>query len=114
MFATRSPARPNAIGLSIVRLLAIRDATLEIADLDILDRTLLLDISPMCPRSMTGVTLGSAGSPGGPIWLAQPGRTAASGRPRRRWPVPGPQPTRRRRVPGERRTRRMQMARCQL
>lgn len=49
IFATRSPARPNAIGLSIVRLLAIRDATLEIADLDILDGTPLLDIKPYVP-----------------------------------------------------------------
>jgi len=49
VFATRSPARPNALGLSTVRLLAIRGTTLEIADLDILDGTPLLDIKPYVP-----------------------------------------------------------------
>ena len=49
VFATRSPTRPNAIGLSTVRLLAIRGTTLDIADLDILDGTPLLDIKPYVP-----------------------------------------------------------------
>jgi tRNA (adenine37-N6)-methyltransferase len=49
IFATRSPARPNAIGMSTVRLLAIRGTTLEIADLDILDGTPLLDMKPYVP-----------------------------------------------------------------
>ena len=46
IFATRSPARPNAIGLSTVRLIAITGTTLEIADVDMLDGTPLLDIKP--------------------------------------------------------------------
>ena len=49
IFATRSPARPNAIGLSTVRLLGIDGARLEIADVDILDGTPLLDIKPYVP-----------------------------------------------------------------
>jgi tRNA-Thr(GGU) m(6)t(6)A37 methyltransferase TsaA len=46
VFATRAPARPNAIGMSSVRLLRILNNTLEVADVDILDGTPLLDIKP--------------------------------------------------------------------
>ena len=46
LFATRSPNRPNPIGLSIVRLNQIQDNMLMITDLDILDGTPLLDIKP--------------------------------------------------------------------
>jgi tRNA-Thr(GGU) m(6)t(6)A37 methyltransferase TsaA len=50
VFATRAPARPNPIGLSNVRLLAIEGSMLRVADLDILDGTPLLDIKPCVPR----------------------------------------------------------------
>jgi tRNA-Thr(GGU) m(6)t(6)A37 methyltransferase TsaA len=46
LFSTRSPNRPNPIGLSIVRLNQIRDNLLMISDLDILDGTPVLDIKP--------------------------------------------------------------------
>jgi tRNA (adenine37-N6)-methyltransferase len=46
IFATRSPARPNAIGMSPVRLLRVAGNTLEVADVDIVDGTPLLDIKP--------------------------------------------------------------------
>jgi tRNA (adenine37-N6)-methyltransferase len=49
LFATRYPARPNPIGLSIVRLLAIHDHLLEIEGADMLDGTPLLDIKPYVP-----------------------------------------------------------------
>lgn len=49
LFATRYPARPNPIGLSIVRLLSIHDHVLEIAGSDVLDGTPLLDIKPYVP-----------------------------------------------------------------
>jgi tRNA (adenine37-N6)-methyltransferase len=49
VFATRSPARPNPIGISTVRLLEVRECTLEIADVDMLDGTPLLDIKPYVP-----------------------------------------------------------------
>lgn len=49
LFATRAPARPNPIGLSNVRLLAVEDSILRVADLDILDGTPLLDIKPFVP-----------------------------------------------------------------
>lgn len=50
LFATRYPARPNPIGLSIVRLLSIHDHVLEIEGADMLDGTPLLDIKPYMPE----------------------------------------------------------------
>ncbi|MDD1694416.1 MAG: tRNA (N6-threonylcarbamoyladenosine(37)-N6)-methyltransferase TrmO [Methanoregula sp.] len=49
IFATRSPKRPNAIGLSVVRLLAVDGRTLTIEDVDVLDGTPLLDLKPYVP-----------------------------------------------------------------
>jgi len=46
VFATRAPCRPNAIGLSIVRLVRIDGAVLHVEGVDILDGTPLLDIKP--------------------------------------------------------------------
>ncbi|NLX19298.1 MAG: tRNA (N6-threonylcarbamoyladenosine(37)-N6)-methyltransferase TrmO [Desulfobulbus sp.] len=46
VFATRSPLRPNHIGLSIVQLESIDGNTLYIKGVDILDGTPLLDIKP--------------------------------------------------------------------
>ena len=50
LFATRSPSRPNPIGLSAVRLLRREGRTLHVADLDVLDGTPLLDIKPYVPE----------------------------------------------------------------
>jgi tRNA-Thr(GGU) m(6)t(6)A37 methyltransferase TsaA len=49
-FATRSPNRPNPIGMSAVRLIGREGFTLRIADVDILDGTPLLDIKPYVPE----------------------------------------------------------------
>ncbi|MBF0102317.1 MAG: tRNA (N6-threonylcarbamoyladenosine(37)-N6)-methyltransferase TrmO [Desulfobacterales bacterium] len=46
VFATRSPLRPNHIGLSIVQLVKIEGAILTIKGVDVLDETPLLDIKP--------------------------------------------------------------------
>jgi len=50
LFATRAPTRPNPIGMSCVRLLAVDGCTLRVADIDVLDGTPLLDIKPYAPR----------------------------------------------------------------
>jgi tRNA (adenine37-N6)-methyltransferase len=50
VFATRAPARPVPIGISAVRLLRIRGAVLDIAEVDILSGTPLLDIKPYVPE----------------------------------------------------------------
>lgn len=49
LFATRSPKRPNAIGLSVVRLVGVEGSVITIEDVDILDGTPLLDIKPYVP-----------------------------------------------------------------
>jgi tRNA-Thr(GGU) m(6)t(6)A37 methyltransferase TsaA len=46
IFAMRGPRRPNPIGLSLVRLLAIDDRILRFAGVDVIDGTTLLDIKP--------------------------------------------------------------------
>jgi tRNA-Thr(GGU) m(6)t(6)A37 methyltransferase TsaA len=50
VLATRAPARPVPIGLSAVRLLGRRGRALDVADLDVLDGTPLLDVKPYVPR----------------------------------------------------------------
>ena len=50
LFATRHPARPNGIGLTVVRLLGREAALLRVGGIDVLDGTPLLDIKPYIPR----------------------------------------------------------------
>ncbi|RKZ21781.1 tRNA (N6-threonylcarbamoyladenosine(37)-N6)-methyltransferase TrmO [bacterium] len=50
VFATRSPARPNPIGLSVVRLKRIEGNILYVEDVDVVDGTPLLDIKPYVPE----------------------------------------------------------------
>ena len=46
VFATRAPVRPNHIGLSVVKLVAIEGNRITVSGIDILDGTPLLDIKP--------------------------------------------------------------------
>ncbi|MCP3898231.1 MAG: tRNA (N6-threonylcarbamoyladenosine(37)-N6)-methyltransferase TrmO [Desulfobacteraceae bacterium] len=46
VFATRSPLRPNHIGISIVNLTRVEDNKVFVKGIDILDGTPLLDIKP--------------------------------------------------------------------
>jgi tRNA-Thr(GGU) m(6)t(6)A37 methyltransferase TsaA len=46
VFANRSPARPNPIGIGIVRLLGREGLLLTVSGLDCLDGTPLLDLKP--------------------------------------------------------------------
>lgn len=46
LFATRVPRRPNAIGMSTVKLERVEDNRIYISDVDMLDETPLLDIKP--------------------------------------------------------------------
>lgn len=50
LFSTRAPRRPNPIGLSIVRLLAIEGSVLHVEGIDVLDGTPLLDLKPYVPH----------------------------------------------------------------
>lgn len=49
LFATRTPRRPNPIGMSVVRLTDVTGTTLSFSGVDMLDRTPLLDIKPFIP-----------------------------------------------------------------
>jgi tRNA-Thr(GGU) m(6)t(6)A37 methyltransferase TsaA len=49
LFATRSPDRPNPIGLSCVRLLRVEGCNLHVQGVDLLDGTPILDIKPYVP-----------------------------------------------------------------
>lgn len=49
VFATRSPFRPNPIGLSCVRLLGIEGTDLVVEGADLLDGTPIYDIKPYLP-----------------------------------------------------------------
>lgn len=49
VFAMRGPSRPNPIGLSVVRLINIKENILTIQDVDIINGTPLLDIKPFVP-----------------------------------------------------------------
>ena len=46
VFATRSPRRPNAIGLTVVELLHRDGANLQVRGIDMLEGTPILDIKP--------------------------------------------------------------------
>lgn len=46
VFATRSPHRPNPIGMSAVRLAGVEGPVVHVRDLDLLDGTPVLDLKP--------------------------------------------------------------------
>ena len=50
IFATRSPSRPNPIGICAAELLAVRDSILRVRGLDALDGTPVLDLKPYLER----------------------------------------------------------------
>lgn len=50
-FASRSPYRPNPIGLSCVRLLKVEGLTLYVDEADLLNGTPVLDIKPYIPMA---------------------------------------------------------------
>jgi len=50
LFATRYPRRPNQIGISIVKLVGVRNNILTVKGIDVIDKTPLLDIKPFVPE----------------------------------------------------------------
>jgi tRNA-Thr(GGU) m(6)t(6)A37 methyltransferase TsaA len=65
VFATRSPYRPNPLGMSVLRLDRVEGSVLYVRDLDIVDQTPVLDIKPYVAYT-DAVSAASAG------WLAEP------------------------------------------
>jgi tRNA (adenine37-N6)-methyltransferase len=49
LFATRSPDRPNPIGLSCLQLVRVEGCDLHVRGIDLLDGTPILDIKPYVP-----------------------------------------------------------------
>ena len=49
VFASRSPNRPNGLGLSLVRLLGIEPGVLRVAGVDAVDGTPVYDVKPYLP-----------------------------------------------------------------
>lgn len=47
VFSTRSPDRPNPVGLHTVQIVAIDDARIRVRNLEALDRTPVIDIKPI-------------------------------------------------------------------
>jgi len=70
VFATRAPRRPNPIGLSVVKLVKITGRILHIENVDLLDKTPVLDIKPYVPEfdRQTAVRVG---------WLEKVGKNSA-------------------------------------
>ena len=64
VFATRSPYRPNPLGLSVVRLERVEGRVLHLAEVDLLDGTPVLDIKPY-------VAWSDAIADAGDGWLAE-------------------------------------------
>jgi tRNA (adenine37-N6)-methyltransferase len=50
VFATRSPHRPNPIGMTVARLLDIKKNIISVSGIDMLDGTPVLDIKPYTDR----------------------------------------------------------------
>jgi tRNA-Thr(GGU) m(6)t(6)A37 methyltransferase TsaA len=50
VFATRAPRRPNAIGISVVKLVKVEGGTIFVEDIDIANGTPLLDVKPYVPE----------------------------------------------------------------
>lgn len=74
VFATRAPARPNSLGLSVVKLVGVRGSVLELEDVDVLDGTPVLDVKPYVPAFDTPVSEVRSG------WLEEKGSDAGDAR----------------------------------
>jgi tRNA-Thr(GGU) m(6)t(6)A37 methyltransferase TsaA len=51
VFASRSPSRPNPIGLCVTELVKIEECTLTVRGLDALENSPIIDIKPYIPRT---------------------------------------------------------------
>jgi tRNA (adenine37-N6)-methyltransferase len=65
VFATRSPHRPNPIGMSLVELVGVEGLVLAVQGLDLLDGTPVLDIKPYIPYADSRADAGHG-------WLDEP------------------------------------------
>lgn len=47
VFSTRSPDRPNPIGIHVARVISVVDDRIAVSNLEVLDQTPLIDIKPV-------------------------------------------------------------------
>jgi tRNA (adenine37-N6)-methyltransferase len=73
VLSTRSPHRPNPLGLSVLRLERVEELRLHVLDVDLLDGTPILDIKPYVPYTDAFADSGSG-------WLASDGGPHDPGR----------------------------------
>ncbi len=52
VFSTRSPHRPNPIGLHLVKILSIESSRIRVTDLEAVDGTPVVDVKPMLDRDI--------------------------------------------------------------
>jgi len=74
VFATRSPHRPNPLGMSVVRLERVDGLILHIRDSDMLDGTPVLDLKPYIAYTDSHPDAGAG-------WLEDAARSQASAKP---------------------------------
>ena len=61
VFATRSPVRPNPIGLTVVKLIKRKANMLTVVGLDAIDGTPVLDIKPYLPEPFINAQISTPG-----------------------------------------------------
>ena len=81
-FATRSPRRPNAIGLSLAEIVEVEELAVVVAGLDLLSGTPVLDLKPYVPLfdAPAATTCGPGGSKDARSGCSSAARTTASSR----------------------------------
>ena len=79
VFATRSPHRPNPIGMSAVRLERVEGLVLHVRDLDLIDGTPVIDLKPYLPYADAFPDAATG-------WVGATGASGATD-PRRSWSV---------------------------
>lgn len=87
VFATRSPFRPNSLGLSCVRLVSVeKDGSLRVSGADLMDGTPIFDIKPYVPYADSHPDAASASRQtrgGSSAWNSRP--AAPPGYRRKSW-----------------------------
>lgn len=81
VFATRSPFRPNGLGLSVVKLLSVEPGpVLRVSGADMVDGTPIFDIKPYIPYSdsIAEATSGFTSTPWEPLAVQLPEQLPAS------------------------------------
>ncbi|MBQ5664667.1 MAG: tRNA (N6-threonylcarbamoyladenosine(37)-N6)-methyltransferase TrmO [Akkermansia sp.] len=84
VFATRSPFRPNGLGLSVVRLLSVEPGpVLRVSGADMVDGTPIFEIKPYIPYSdsIAEATSGFTSTPWEPLAVQLPEQLPASATP---------------------------------